>query len=100
MEQEMQVGKRIRQVRQPWPALKEQFVRRRLNGESLSLAAFAAERGTDRRTMERHSSRENWLKAVEERAQERLAVAREYSAKLVELNQYHLHMWRSGFRIR
>jgi hypothetical protein len=94
------MSKKIRQIRQPWPVLKEEFVARRLNGESLSLAQFAAEVGVDVRTIERHASSENWIASVEERAQERLAVAREYSAKLVELNQYHLHMWRSGFRIR
>jgi hypothetical protein len=41
--------------------LREQFIQRRLSGESLSLAAFAREQNCDIRTMERHSAQEGWV---------------------------------------
>lgn len=78
-------GERMgKKIRQPWGALKEQFVRRRLAGENLSLAAFAAEKGVDPRTVERHASAENWLKAVEERALEQQRAVDSHSSRVVE----------------
>jgi hypothetical protein len=74
---------------------KAQFVRRRLDGENLSLAAFAREVGCDVRSVERHASAEGWLAAVAERAQERLDAA--HDAQIVNL--MYSHMKRS-FRVR
>ena len=96
MEGEMQVSKAIRRVRLPWPVFKAQFVRRRLDGENLSLAAFAREVGCDVRSVERHASAEGWLAAVAERAQERLDAA--HDARIV--NTLYAHLKRSTFRIR
>ena len=88
--------KAIRKVRLPWRVLKEEFVRRRLEGEQLSLSAFAVEKNVDPRTVERHASAEAWLAAIEARAQERLDAA--HDAKIVNL--LYAHMKRSTFRIR
>ena len=88
-----EVGKKIRQ---PWAALKLEFVRRRLDGESLTLAAFALEKNVDARTVERHASAEGWLAAIEARAQERLDAA--HDARII--NSLYFHMKRSAFRIR
>ena len=96
MEQKTQMEKRVSRVRLPWPVLKAEFVRRRLDGENLSLAAFASEKNVDPRTVERHAAAEAWLAAIEARAQERLDAA--HDARIV--NSLYRHLMRSTFRIR
>jgi hypothetical protein len=91
-----EVEKAIRRVRLPWPVLKAEFVRRRLDGESLTLAAFAQEKNIDRRSVERHASREHWIAAIEARAQERLDAA--HDRRIV--NSLYRHLMRSTFRVR
>lgn len=96
MKRKIQMGNRVPRVRLPWAVFKAQFVRRRLDGENLSLAAFAREVGCDVRSVERHASAEGWLAAVAERAQERLDAA--HDARIV--NTLYAHLKRSTFRIR
>jgi hypothetical protein len=78
--------------------LREEFIERRLNGENLSLAAFAAEKGIHVRSIERHASREHWLVGIEARAEARL----HEQAKIINslYPQFHMNMLRSKFRIR
>jgi hypothetical protein len=76
--------------------LREEFIRRRLDGESITLAAFAAEKNVDRRTVERHASGEVWFAAIAARAQERLDAA--HDARII--NSLYFHMKRSTFRAR
>jgi hypothetical protein len=74
-----------------WPALKEEFIKRRLDGEPLSLAAFAKEKATDASTMERHSSAEGWFAAIEQRALERQQAVETHSARVVQQLRHYLN---------
>jgi hypothetical protein len=86
-----------RQIRS-WPALKNEFVERRLAGEAISLARFAEEKGIDRRTIERHASKEHWIVGIEARAEARLHEAAKFVNSLYPA--FHQSMLRRKFGIR
>jgi hypothetical protein len=94
------MNEKKKRTRQPWGVLRDRFIRARLDGLDVSLAAFAEQEGLDRRSVERHASKEKWITEIERRAQEQQRAIDNHSRRVVERVQLVLKTDEAEVRCR
>src|SRR5688500_13403522 len=84
-------GKTGMAKRLAWVALRAEFVRRRLDGEAISLEQFAKSKGVHPRTVEKRASKEAWFDEIDNRARERVQAVDDHSRRLVEQLRFYVN---------